>query len=128
MWARRLIVSASLAVASVGALLLAYKALSTIGLGNIARALVASSPSFVILGLGVMCAAMALRAVSWHAILRAALPKARVKLSDAMQGTFIGVLMSSTLPARLGEPSRDFGTNGQCDGNQRRRIDAVNHR
>ncbi len=35
-----------------------------------------SSPSFVILGLGVMCGAMALRALSWHAILRAALPKA----------------------------------------------------
>ena len=61
---------------------------------------------FVLLGLGVMCGAMALRAVSWHAILRAAMPKARVRLSDAMQGTFIGVLMSSTLPARLGEPSR----------------------
>ncbi len=97
---------AALALVSLGALLLAYKALSTIGLGNIAQALVASSPSFVILALAVMCGAMVLRAVSWHAILRAALPKARVKLSDAMQGTFIGVLMSSTLPARLGEPSR----------------------
>jgi phosphatidylinositol alpha-mannosyltransferase len=91
---------------SLGALLLAYKALSTIGVGNIASALLASSPSLVILGLGVMCGAMALRAVSWHAILKAALPRARVRLSDAMQGTFIGVLMSSTLPARLGEPSR----------------------
>jgi phosphatidyl-myo-inositol alpha-mannosyltransferase len=97
---------AALVLVSIGAVLLAYKALSTIGLGNIAQALLASSPSFVILGLGVMCGAMALRAVSWHAILRAALPKARVRLSDAMQGTFIGVLMSSTLPARLGEPSR----------------------
>jgi phosphatidylinositol alpha-mannosyltransferase len=96
----------TLVAVSVGALLLAYKALSTIGLGNIAQALLASSPTFVILGLGVMCGAMALRAVSWHAILKAALPKARVRLSDAMQGTFIGVLMSSTLPARLGEPSR----------------------
>jgi phosphatidylinositol alpha-mannosyltransferase len=93
-------------VVSLGALGLAYKALTTIGLGNIAQALLASSPSFVILGLGVMCGAMALRAVSWHAILRAALPKARIRMSDAMQGTFIGVLMSSTLPARLGEPSR----------------------
>ncbi|HEX3690019.1 MAG TPA: glycosyltransferase [Solirubrobacteraceae bacterium] len=96
----------AMALVSVAVVLLAYKALSTIGLGNIAQALLASSPSFVILGLGVMCGAMALRAVSWHAILRAALPKARVRLSDAMQGTFIGVLMSSTLPARLGEPSR----------------------
>jgi phosphatidyl-myo-inositol alpha-mannosyltransferase len=97
---------AGLAAASVVALLLAYKALTTIGLSHVASALLASSPSFVILGLGVMCAAMALRAVSWYAILRAALPNARVRMSDAMQGTFIGVLMSSTLPARLGEPSR----------------------
>jgi len=49
---------------------------------------------------------MVLRAVSWHAILKAALPRSRVRMSDAAQGTFIGVLMSSTLPARLGEPSR----------------------
>ena len=97
---------AALLTVSLGAILLAYKALTTIGLGNIAQALLASSPSFVILGLAVMCAAMVLRAVSWHAILRAALPNARVRMSDAMQGTFIGVLMSSTLPARLGEPSR----------------------
>src|SRR6202011_2274129 len=60
----------------------------------------------VLLGLAIMCAAMLMRAFSWHAILRAALPRARIRLSDAMQGTFIGVLMSSTLPARLGEPAR----------------------
>jgi phosphatidyl-myo-inositol alpha-mannosyltransferase len=47
-----------------------------------------------------------MRAFSWDAILRAALPKASIRLADAMQGTFIGVLMSSTLPGRLGEPSR----------------------
>ncbi len=97
---------AAFATVSFGALALALLALQKIGLSNIASALLASSPSFVILGLGVMCAAMALRAVSWHAILKAALPTSRVRLSDAMQGTFIGVLMSSTLPARLGEPSR----------------------
>ncbi len=91
---------------SLGAVLLAILALEKIGLASVATALLASSPSFVILGLGVMCAAMAMRAVSWHAILQAALPKARIRMSDAMQGTFIGVLMSSTLPARLGEPSR----------------------
>ncbi|HEY2440670.1 MAG TPA: lysylphosphatidylglycerol synthase domain-containing protein, partial [Solirubrobacteraceae bacterium] len=96
----------ALAAVSIGAILLAILALEKIGLANVASALVASSPAFVILGLGVMCGAMALRAVSWHAILRAALPEARVRMSDAMQGTFIGVLMSSTLPARLGEPSR----------------------
>ena len=91
---------------ALGMLLLAYKALSTIGIGNIVSALTTSSPSFVVLGLAIMCSAMAVRAISWLAILRAALPKAAVRMSDALQGTFIGVLMSSTLPARLGEPSR----------------------
>ena len=62
----------------------------------------------MLLGLGLMCFSMVLRAFAWHAILQAALPRARVRLRDALQGTFIGVLMSATLPARLGEPSRAF--------------------
>jgi phosphatidyl-myo-inositol alpha-mannosyltransferase len=97
----------ALAAVSLGGIVLAVLALQKIGLESIASALLASSPSFVLLGLAVMCSAMAMRAVSWHAILRAAITSGRpIKLSDAMQGTFIGVLMSSTLPARLGEPSR----------------------
>lgn len=95
-----------LVVVSLAGALLALLALQKIGLRNIANALIDSSPSFVLLGLAIMCSAMVLRAFSWHAILRAALPNARIRISDAMQGTFIGVLMSSTLPARLGEPSR----------------------
>ena len=65
-----------------------------------------SSPVWVLVGLALMCASMFLRAASWHAILKAALPEARPRFTDAMQGTAIGVLMSATLPARLGEPSR----------------------
>jgi phosphatidylinositol alpha-mannosyltransferase len=94
-----------IAMLAAGAVL-GWLALQKIGLTNIASALIHSSPTLVLLGLGVMCSAMVLRAFSWHAILKAALPRARVRLADAMQGTFIGVLMSSTLPARLGEPSR----------------------
>jgi phosphatidylinositol alpha-mannosyltransferase len=100
--ARRL---ALVAISLLGAALGAY-GLQKIGIGHIVNALVSSSPSFVVLGLAVMCSAMVMRAFSWHAILRAALPRARLRLADAMQGTMIGVLMSSTLPARLGEPSR----------------------
>jgi phosphatidylinositol alpha-mannosyltransferase len=96
----------AVAVAAIGGAVLAVLALQRIGMANIAAALLSSSPSLVLAGLGIMCGAMMLRAFSWHAILRAALPRARVTLVDAMQGTFIGVLMSSTLPARLGEPSR----------------------
>jgi phosphatidyl-myo-inositol alpha-mannosyltransferase len=91
---------------SAGGAVLGWLALQKIGLGNIASALLHSSPMHVLLALAVMCSAMVMRGFSWYAILKAALPRARVRLSDAMQGTFIGVLMSSTLPARLGEPSR----------------------
>jgi phosphatidylinositol alpha-mannosyltransferase len=49
---------------------------------------------------------MVLRSVSWHVALRAALPRAGLRLTDTMRGLFIGVLVSSTLPANLGEPSR----------------------
>jgi phosphatidyl-myo-inositol alpha-mannosyltransferase len=97
---------AALVAISLGGAVLAWLALQKIGPGHIATALLNSSPAFVLLGLGIMCSSMVLRAFSWHAILRAALPRARVRLSDAVQGTMIGVLMSSTLPARLGEPSR----------------------
>ncbi len=84
----------------------AVLAVSRIGLHRIADSLVTSSPSWVLFSLGIMCLSMAVRAISWHAILRAALPTRDVKRRDAFQGTTIGVLMSATLPARLGEPAR----------------------
>jgi phosphatidylinositol alpha-mannosyltransferase len=96
----------ALALVSVIGLVLATLALQKIGIGRIAATLIGSSPWWVLVGLAFMCGAMVLRAFSWHAILRAALPNDRIRLADAMQGTFIGVLMSATLPARLGEPSR----------------------
>jgi len=98
---RGLFAGAALAAAG-GAML----ALSRIGMRPIGEALLASSPTWVLVALGLMCLSMCLRAVSWHAILKAALPDALPRFADAMQGTSIGVLMSATLPARLGEPSR----------------------
>jgi phosphatidylinositol alpha-mannosyltransferase len=95
-----------MAVLLLGGVYLAYLALAKIGISNITSALIDSSPTFVILALVVMCLAMVMRGFSWDAILKAALPRARIRLMDALQGTMIGVLMSSTLPARLGEPSR----------------------
>ena len=104
--AKALVRRGALVGVSLGGIALGYYALSKIGFGNIASALVNSSPTFVLLGLAIMCTAMVARAFSWDAILKAALPRARIRLIDVMQGTFIGVLMSSTLPARLGEPAR----------------------
>jgi phosphatidyl-myo-inositol alpha-mannosyltransferase len=86
---------------------LAALALQRIGIESIGRALLAATPVWVLVAFALMCASMLLRAESWHAILRAALPPGvRVRRRDAARGTMIGVLMSATLPARLGEPSR----------------------
>ena len=91
----------TLAGGAIGAL-----ALQRVGLARVLASLLASKPGLVAAGLGLMCAAMFSRAIAWHAILGAAPIWRRAKRRDAMQGTFIGVLMSATLPARLGEPSR----------------------
>jgi phosphatidylinositol alpha-mannosyltransferase len=96
----------ALLASSLMGLVLAYLALQKIGVTNVAASLLASSPGLVAAGVGVMCASMLVRGIAWHAILKAA-PTWRVaRRRDALQGTFIGVLMSATLPARLGEPSR----------------------
>jgi phosphatidylinositol alpha-mannosyltransferase len=53
-----------------------------------------------------MALSMFFRAASWYWIVRAALPNRPVRRRDVTSATMIGVLMSATLPARLGEPAR----------------------
>ena len=101
-WARR----GGLAASSCAAAALAAVALQRVGIAPIAGSLVASKPGLLVAGVALMCAAMFVRALAWHAILAVAPTWRRARRRDAMQGTFIGVLMSATLPARLGEPSR----------------------
>ena len=72
-----------LAAVSIGGAVLAFLALQKIGSTSIAKALITASPTLVLLGLAIMCSAMVMRAFSWHAILKAALPRARVRLADA---------------------------------------------
>jgi phosphatidylinositol alpha-mannosyltransferase len=97
-----------IALVAMAAVAVSALAVERIGVGRITSALVTSKPSWVVIGCALMCAAMVSRGFAWHAILRAALPRSRIRRADAMQGTFIGVLMSATLPARLGEPSRSL--------------------
>jgi phosphatidylinositol alpha-mannosyltransferase len=81
-------------------------AVQRIGVDAIGKALLNATPTWMVLGLALMCLSMMVRAEAWHAILRAALPGTRVRRRDVGRATMIGVLMSATLPARLGEPSR----------------------
>ena len=100
--ARRVAVGA----ATVGGVGLTALALQKLGIESIGKAVVAAAPTWVLLALALMCASMLVRAEAWHAILRAALPGTHVRRRDTARATMIGVLMSATLPARLGEPSR----------------------
>jgi phosphatidylinositol alpha-mannosyltransferase len=106
---RRVRVARKVAVgvgAAAGAGLTAL-ALHRIGLHAIGQALIGAAPTWILVGFALMCLSMLVRAEAWHAILRAALGgSVRVRRRDAARGTMIGVLMSATLPARLGEPSR----------------------
>jgi phosphatidyl-myo-inositol alpha-mannosyltransferase len=118
--ARRVGFVAAAGAAAVGG----WLALAHIGPRAILDTLVGSSPVWVLAALALMCGSMLLRAVSWQAILRAALPESRPSFGDAYQGTTIGVLMSATLPARLGEPSRALIVARRL-GNPRERLPTV---
>jgi phosphatidylinositol alpha-mannosyltransferase len=96
----------ALGVGVLGGIALAALAVKRLGLHNLGVAMVDATPVWVLAAFALMCLSMLLRAEAWHAILRAALPGVRVRRRDAARGTMIGVLMSATLPARLGEPSR----------------------
>ena len=97
---------AAIVGAAAGGIGLTALALDHIGIESIGHAVVAATPVWVLVAFALMCASMLIRAEAWHAILRAALPGTRVRRRDTARATMIGVLMSATLPARLGEPSR----------------------
>ncbi len=96
----------ALVAVAVGVVTLALSKLHSLGVARVLASLVSSQPGLVAAGLGLMCASMVLRGLAWHAILGTVSTSRRVRRRDALQGTFIGVLMSATLPVRLGETSR----------------------
>jgi phosphatidyl-myo-inositol alpha-mannosyltransferase len=97
---------AGVAVAGVLGLLLTALAARRIGVDQVARSIIDSDVKWVLIACALMVAAMFARAASWVAIARAALPGRHVRRRDVTSATMIGVLMSATLPARLGEPAR----------------------
>ena len=93
------------AAAGLGAFL-TYEALKRIGVNEVAESIVRSDLSWVLVAFALMSISMFFRAASWYWIVRAALPNRPVRRRDVTSATMIGVLMSATLPARLGEPAR----------------------
>jgi phosphatidylinositol alpha-mannosyltransferase len=99
---RLLATATALTATTVGAIVGVHR----IGVRPIVDGVAAANPAWILVALSLMCLAMAARAVSWRAILSAALPEMRVRLSPVLRATSIGVLMSATVPARVGEPAR----------------------
>ncbi len=103
---RRAARKAGVAVAGVLGLGLTALAARRIGIDQVATNIIDSDLKWILIACALMVAAMFARAASWVAITRAALPRYDIRRRDVTSATMIGVLMSATLPARLGEPAR----------------------
>jgi phosphatidylinositol alpha-mannosyltransferase len=103
---RRVARRAGLTAAGVLGVGLTALAAQKIGVDKVVESIVRSDLSWVIVACALMALSLFFRAASWYWIVRAALPLRPVRRRDVTSATMIGVLMSATLPARLGEPAR----------------------
>jgi phosphatidylinositol alpha-mannosyltransferase len=105
---RRRRVARRLGLGVAGGLGLGLTALAAqkIGVDNVVTSIVRSDVTWVVVACALMALSLFFRAASWYGIVRAALPNRPVRRRDVTSATMIGVLMSATLPARLGEPAR----------------------
>ncbi|HWB69399.1 MAG TPA: lysylphosphatidylglycerol synthase domain-containing protein, partial [Solirubrobacterales bacterium] len=93
---------------AAGAIGLGLTALAAqkIGIDKVVASIAGSDATWVLIACGLMALSLFFRAASWYWIAKAALPNRPVRRRDVTSATMIGVLMSATLPARLGEPAR----------------------
>ena len=92
---------------------------------SIADALTHAGPAWALAAVVLMGVAPLARAEAWHALLRGALgPSLAPRRADTARATLIGVLMSASLPARLGELSRALVVSGRL-GRLRERLPLV---
>jgi phosphatidyl-myo-inositol alpha-mannosyltransferase len=105
-WGRRTARRIALGVAGVLGIGLTALAANKVGISNVVESIVRSDFGWVTIAFALMCVSLFVRAASWYWIARAALPNSPLRRRDVTSATMIGVLMSATLPARLGEPAR----------------------
>jgi phosphatidylinositol alpha-mannosyltransferase len=103
---RRVARRAGLIAAGVIGVGLTALAAQKIGVDKVVESIVRSDLTWVLVACSLMALSLFFRAASWYWIVRAALPRRPVRRRDVTSATMIGVLMSATLPARLGEPAR----------------------
>jgi uncharacterized protein (TIRG00374 family) len=87
---------------------LAALALTRLNLSRSLHALTNVRPGFVALTFALLSASLIARAECWYVILRGARVSTRISRLVSARATMIGVMVSATLPGRLGEPARVF--------------------
>lgn len=105
---RRRQVARRIGLTAAGAIGIGLTAIAAqkIGVDNVVASIVRSDLTWVLVACALMALSLFFRAASWFWIVRAALPRRPLRRRDVTSATMIGVLMSATLPARLGEPAR----------------------
>jgi phosphatidyl-myo-inositol alpha-mannosyltransferase len=103
---RRVARRVGLGVAGALGIGLTVLAARKIGVDNVVESIVRSNFTLVLVACALMGTSLFFRAASWYWIARAALPNRPIRRRDVTSATMVGVLMSATLPARLGEPAR----------------------
>jgi phosphatidylinositol alpha-mannosyltransferase len=94
-------------------------ALSRLELHRVGHALATASPGWLVLALALMALSLVVRAVSWHQVLRAALPYMRIPWAPVIRATMIGVMASAVFPGRIGEPTRVVVLSRRLEGSTR---------
>ena len=103
---RRVARRIGLGVAGILGVGLTVLAAQKIGVDKVVESIVRSNLTLVLVACALMASSLFFRAASWYWIARAALPNRPIRRRDVTSATMVGVLMSATLPARLGEPAR----------------------
>jgi phosphatidylinositol alpha-mannosyltransferase len=119
--ARRLAYIAGLALVAG----LVVYALLNLNLHRVGHALVTANFAWIVAALALMGTSLVMRAISWHAVLRAALPGTRIGWLPVIRATMIGVMGSAVFPGRIGEVSRVIVLSRRLEGRTRRQIPIV---
>jgi phosphatidyl-myo-inositol alpha-mannosyltransferase len=112
-----------LTIAFVGGLV-AF-AVAQLNLKRVGHALVTANFGWIVLAVALMALSLVMRSVSWHEVLRAALPDTRIRWPAVVRATMIGVMGSAVFPGRIGEPSRVIVLARRIDGPKRRLLPVI---
>jgi len=100
-------------------------ALSRLNLSRAGHTLITASPGWIALSFLLMGCSLVLRSVSWHQVLRAALPDSEIPWSPVIRATMIGVMASAVFPGRIGEPTRVVVITRHLEGPRARLLAVV---